>query len=156
MLPAVRRWHICRHFPILRPMTHPTKTRILLLTAGGAAVLIGSLLLFTPSTLHTPNGVELGTNASLLSEIRAPGGALFATGVLIALGAFIESLTFTSVLITAVVFFSYGLGRVVSFVADGIPASALLAATAVELGVGLLAMMTLVNSRSKMPHVVRL
>lgn len=135
------------------PLSNSTRT--LLLGAGGAAILIGSLLLLTPATLHAPNGVELGSNASLLSEIRAPGGALLATGVLIALGAFVESLTFTSVLVTALVFSSYGIARLVSFAIDGLPASALLAATAVELGVGFVAIVAFTNLRAKMPRAAR-
>lgn len=108
---------------------------------------IGGTILFMPVAFYAGNGIELGGNISLLSEIRAPGGALLASGILIILGAFVAKLTFTSVVISSLIYFSYGISRILSIAIDGMPAEGLVIATAVEIIIGLLGVFAFLKYR---------
>jgi hypothetical protein len=119
--------------------------KVILAVSGVLAMGFGLTILSVPAWLHALNGVELGANASLLSEIRAPGGALLACGLLIAAGAFSARLTLTSILVSTVVYSAYGLSRIVSLAVDGRPAAPLLQAMIAELvigGIGAIALRT--------------
>ena len=120
----------------------------MLLFAGITAVSIGAALVLRPEVMHAANGVTLGENASLLSEIRAPGGALLAVGVLLCVAAFVRKLVFAATVAGTVVFLGYGIGRVLSMVIDGIPASALVMACVFELVIGGLGVRSLSASRT--------
>ena len=69
------------------------------------------LLLFTPGVMHGANGVTLGTDPSLLSEVRAPGGALVAFGALIAAGAWVRRLRFPAAVAATALYGSYAAAR---------------------------------------------
>ena len=115
----------------------PTKTlRVLLIISGLTAISIGASILITPEQLHASYGTELGTNANLLSEIRAPGGALFVLGLMMWAGAYTKRFTFASTAIAAAVYLAYGLSRLVSIGVDGVPGTGLIVATAIELLIG--------------------
>ncbi|MEM7248172.1 MAG: DUF4345 domain-containing protein [Acidobacteriota bacterium] len=115
----------------------PTKPlRALLIGCSSIAVGIGAAILFFPTAFHASYGTTLGSDANLLSEIRAPGGALLALGCLMLIGAFVRSFTFASTSIAAAVYLSYGLSRLLSLGLDGMPDSGLLVAAALELGLG--------------------
>lgn len=73
-------------------------------------------------TLYANNGAELAGNVSLLSEVRAAGAALLASGLLVISGALLQRLTFTSTLVAALLYLSYGLCRILSMAIDGLPA----------------------------------
>jgi len=49
---------------------------------------VGIAILFAPHAFHAMNDITLPADPSLLSEVRAPGGALIAIGALVLLGAF--------------------------------------------------------------------
>ena len=87
--------------------------------------------------MSNANGVDIRHSVNLLSEVRAPGGALLALGALIGTGAFVSRLTFSSALMGAALYLAYGGARLVSVVVDGMPTTILVAATVLELGVGL-------------------
>ena len=115
----------------------PSKlVRALLFVSGLVAVVIGATILLAPESLHASYGTELGAAPSLLSEIRAPGGALLAAGLLVLAGAFVTRLSFAALAVAATVYLSYGLSRLVSMALDGVPDSGLVAATVIELVLG--------------------
>ena len=125
----------------------PTRfVKVLLMLSGLLAMGIGLALVIAPSAIHAS---DLGTDANLLSEIRAPGGALAGLGLLMLTGAFVSSLTTTSTLLVATVYLSYGLARVVSLALDGTPGNGLLVATGLELFLGLAALGLLARSKAK-------
>ena len=127
----------------------PGKTlRVLLAGAGLLAVGIGASILVAPASFHAGYGTDLGTDANLLSEIRAPGGALAVLGLLMLVGAFVPSFALASTTIAAAVYLAYGLSRLVSIAADGMPAGALLGATALELILGALFVVLLARWRT--------
>lgn len=114
-----------------------TKTlRALLVLSSLIAIGIGAALLLDPNAFHASNGIELPADASLLSEVRAPGAALLVLGALMGVGVFARSFTFASTAIAAAVYLAYGGARLVSLALDGVPAPGLLGATALELAVG--------------------
>lgn len=117
--------------------TRPTRLHLaLLLISGLIAIGIGASILWTPVQFHAAHGIQIGDDASLLSEIRAPGGALLALGVLMLIGTFARSFLTASTSIAAAVFLAYGVSRLLSMALDGTPDSGLIGAMVIELVVG--------------------
>lgn len=117
--------------------------QVVLCLAGGLAIAIGGLILRSPADFYALNQIDLGNNASLLSEIRAPAGFLFASGLLIVLGAFVAQLTFTATFLATLLYLSYGLSRLAGMALDGIPVPSLVWSDGIELLVGLLCLVCL-------------
>ena len=126
-------------------MQHSKSLRALLLFSGLTAITIGASILFAPTQFHASYGITLGTDANLLSEVRAPGGALLVLGAMMLAGVFVKSFTFASTSIATAVYLSYGFARLFSIALDGLPGPGLLAATAIELLVGGLGALALVR-----------
>lgn len=127
-------------------MTPSKKHRALLFVSGLVAIAIGASILVAPAAFHASYGTDLGTNANLLSEIRAPGGALLVLGILMLVGAFTPTFTLASTAIAAAVYLAYGVSRLVSIGLDGMPGEGLLIATAIELVIGVGAAVTLART----------
>ena len=121
----------------------------ILIISGLIASVIGSAILFTPVAFYATYGVELAGNFSLLNEIRAPGGALLVSGILIMSGAFVDKLTFTAVVVSTLLYLSYGLSRVMSIAVDGIPAEELVQAAVLEIVIGLACVYALIKYREE-------
>ena len=116
-------------------MKYPV-TRIFLALSGTIAALIGLSVLFVPHAFFATNHITLGTDPNLMSEIRAPGGLLLASGVIMLCGAIMRSLMRAALLTGAVVFSMYGVSRLVSLAFDGMPSSSIFGALVIELVVG--------------------
>ena len=123
--------------------------KALLVIAGMSGIAIGGALLFSPIAFEASAGIHLEGNVNMLSEVRAPGGALLAGGILILLGAFISTLTETSVLLASLFYFSYGLSRILSMIMDGVPTTSLVMAAISEIIIGILSILILFNFRNK-------
>ncbi len=121
--------------------------KAVLLISGVILIGIGIAILFAPRAMFFSYGVDLGGNTSLINEIRAPGGALLVGGMLILSGAFVAGMTFTSAVIAAFLYLSYGTSRVLSIIIDGVPAQEIVVATAVELAIGLIVVAALLAYR---------
>jgi len=122
-----------------------TKTlKIILIISGLIAIGVGASILTIPVSFYATNSINIEGNISLLNEIRASGGALLASGVVIVLGAFVAKLTFTSTIIASFLYLSYGLSRILSITVDGIPAEGLVQAVILELIIGLVCLFSLV------------
>jgi hypothetical protein len=117
-------------------LPHALFERPLLVFSGLLALAIGVWALLGPASFHATSGIELGSDPALLSEIRAPAGALAALGSLMVAGAFSRTLRGPATLVGATVYLSYGLARLVAFALDGNPGPSLLGATAIELLLG--------------------
>ena len=94
---------------------------------------VGGAILLTPEAFHASNGIALQTNASLMSEIRAPGGLLFASGLLITVGSFRHKLRSQAVILATLVYGTFGVARLPSMALDGMPSKGIVGATAIEL-----------------------
>jgi len=114
--------------------------KAILLLAGATSVGIGTAILIFPAAFHASYGITLGTDPSLLSEIRAPGGALLVMGLFMLAGLVRPGFAHVSRWIAAAVFLSYGLARLLSFALDGTPDGGLVFAAVFEIAIGLLCM----------------
>lgn len=111
--------------------------RTILFIAGLIGAGVGLGMLGAPVSFHATTGIELGSNVSLLNEMRAAGGALLAAGLLILSGVVFNSMAYTATVITTVLYLAYGLSRIVSLIVDGQPDSAVYLVMALELIAGL-------------------
>ena len=114
-----------------------------LLVSGLILLGIGSAILVMPEAFHAGNGITLGSDASLLSEIRAPGGLLAASGFLIVAGAFRRKLRSRAIFLATLVYGSFGLSRLLGMTLDGMPSKGIVGATALELIVAMLGILIL-------------
>ena len=131
----------------INKMKNSKVLKVILFVSGLIAAVIGSSILLMPETFYALNSIDLGGNTSLLNEIRASGGALVVTGVLIISGSLVARLTFTSIVVAVLLFFSYGLSRILSFRLDGMPSAGLVQAAALELVIATVCLFVFVKYR---------
>ena len=122
--------------------------RLILLVSGFVAVAIAATILFAPDAFYAGYGIEIGDNANLANELKAPAGALLVAGLLMFAGVFRAQFAVVSLTTAAVVYLSYGLARVISMVIDGLPNSSLVGAAGVELFVGAVCLLSLLHIRN--------
>lgn len=134
-----------------KTMKTPLSHNCFLLLSGSIASGIGAAILTVPGVFYAIYGIALGTHPSLLNEIRAPGGALLALGLLILAGAFVPAMRMNSTLIATLVYLSYGLSRVLGMVVDGWPDGGLIAAAALELVIGSIGATVLLRNWHALP-----
>ena len=96
--------------------------RGILIATGLLLMLVGAAGLLAPGPFHHGSGIEVGTDAGLLSELRGAYGALLAIGAVVAAGAFVRRLTAAAALTGAALYLGYGLARLLSLAADGLVA----------------------------------
>lgn len=114
--------------------------RIFLILASIIGLYVGIGLVFFPVELQAQSNIIIDGNPSHLSETRAPGSAILSASIFILIGAFRKKWTYISLIITALFFLSYGSGRLLSLILDGMPAEGLFATMIGELAVGLIAL----------------
>lgn len=110
----------------------PSLTPALLLVSGFTLSVIGAAVLLLPHAFFATSGITLGDDASLMSEIRAPGGLLLASGVVVVLGAFRPAMRRQALIVAAIVYGSFGASRLLAIGIDGVPSEPLLGAMGVE------------------------
>ncbi len=125
-----------------------TMTVIYLVIAGLLLLAIGGGILLAPHAFHGSNGITLGNNPNLLSEIRAPGGLLASSGIVILIGAFRMQLRSRALQLSVLVYGSFGTARLASMVLDGMPSPAIVGATLLELVVALFGLVILWRARA--------
>jgi len=121
----------------------------ILILIGVQLTIMGLWRFINPIAFFEFSGLILSENAGLLNEARALGGAIIGFGLLILLGAFKKKLTFTSTLVAVVLFFGFGIARLISFAIDGNPGEALFKGIIGEFVMGLLALFALIKYREK-------
>ena len=129
-------------------MKSPTFTRITLTLSGLIATGVGVGVLFFPHAFHASAGVLPGDDVNLLNEMRSSGGMVLASGLFILLGAIRAKMAFFALIVSTTLYLSYGLSRVISLVADGMPGSSMLQILALELFIGTLCAVMLKSSRA--------
>ena len=110
-------------------------TRIALAGSGVILGLIGGALMFSPKAFLEMSHVFVERDPGLMSELTAPSGALIITGALLVLGAVKRRFANLALSTGAIVYGSYGVGRLVSMGLHGVPSGSLVAASVIELGV---------------------
>lgn len=115
--------------------------QIILLSANTISfLLVGSFLLLNPVGFFELNKVTLSLDPNLLSEIRAPGGALFLFGLFSAYSLFNEKFRIVGLALGGMVMIGYGLSRGLSIYMDGLPSDSLLMVFIFELSTGILSL----------------
>ena len=130
-------------------MKNSKALKTILISSGLVAAGIGASILFSPAAFYATYDIVLGNDVNLLNEIRAPGAALLAIGILIMSGAFVEKLTFTSIVVSTLVYLSYGLSRVMSIAIDGMPVEGLVQAAALEIIIGVVSIFAFIKFRKQ-------
>jgi hypothetical protein len=105
--------------------------------------------LTSPIDFYANSGIILGSEVSMLNEVRASGGAIVGFGILIILGAFIDKLTYTATLVVIVLFLSYGVARLFGIAVDGYPGEEIIQGTIFEFVFGLIGVFALYKYREK-------
>ncbi len=116
-------------------------TVIFLFLSGMLLLVIGGTILFLPHAFYANDGILLGNDPNLLSEIRASGGLLTGSSLVILFGTFRPTLRSLVMILNILVYGSFGISRLLGMVLDGIPSNGLVIATMIELivaAVGLL------------------
>ena len=122
-------------------------TRVVLFLSALIAVAIAATILVAPDAFYAGYGIEVGGNATLANELKAPAGALLVAGLLMFAGVFRSGLAVISLAIATAVYLSYGLGRVISIAIDGLPHSGMIGAAVIELVIGAICLVTLLRVR---------
>lgn len=113
-------------------------TRFALTGAGTILGLIGGALMFSPKTFLAMSHVIVERDPSLMSELTAPSGLLLISGALMIFGAIKFQYASLALFIGALVYGSYGAGRLVSISLHGLPSESLITAMVIELAVAVL------------------
>lgn len=97
---------------------------------------IGVVLVSDPHAMFALNGVTLSSDPNLLSEVRAPGGALALGGGFVLASAVLGLWMRVASGVSALILLGWALGRLASITTDGMPDAGLLAAFGIELALG--------------------
>ncbi|MEL6553800.1 MAG: DUF4345 domain-containing protein [Cyanobacteria bacterium J06621_11] len=117
---------------------------VLFLSISGPLLLvIGSIILFMPQSFYASDGVFLGNNPSLLSEVRASGGMLTGSALVVFAGIVRPTLRSLAMTLNILIYGSFGLSRLLSLAIDGTPSNNLIVATAIELTVAAIGLVIL-------------
>jgi hypothetical protein len=111
--------------------TFPEK--IALGLSGLTALTIGAFILVAPHAFYASYGLTLGEDATLLSELRAPGAGLAGFGLLMLLGIWRHTILPVAMAAALTVFIAFPVGRLVGLAADGLPSGSVVGALVVEL-----------------------
>jgi len=134
--------------------TKLAKTQMtLLLVSGALLILVGTLIIVSPADFYASNSIDLGANVSLLNELKAPAGLLLAAGVFMISAIFMRSKTDVALWLAALVYLSYAISRSASMAFDGVPATGLVMATALEATIGLTCLVVLLVGRKPVRKV---
>ena len=120
----------------------------ILFVAGSVLLSIALFILAAPAGFYAANGIDVGANASLLNELKAPAGLLLAAGVYLLAAVFRRRLADSASGLGAAVYLSYAAARCGSIWADGMPAPGLLQAAALEAVIGLACVAVLLARRA--------
>lgn len=112
-----------------------------------AGLAVGVGLAFAPGWFQGLSEIEPQTDPSALSEIRGAGGVVLAATAFVIYALVSQRIHFTALAIVVVINLGWGLGRVVSLIADGVPHASLLVVAAFELTLGSLALFAMTRLR---------
>lgn len=110
-------------------------TRLALAVSGAMLGLIGGVLFVSPLAFLASSGIRVEPDPGLASELVAPAGILVVTGALMMLGAVRLRFARAGLTAGAIVYGTYGAGRIVGMALHGVPQPGLINATLIELGI---------------------
>ena len=127
-------------------------TRLALIGSGAVLGMIGSALMTSPKAFLETSHVFVETDPGLMSELAAPGGLLIVTAALMLIGAIKFNFANLALGVGAVVYGSYGIGRVVSMVFHGLPSQSLILATLIEVSIAVVLGVLWLTAQRKKPE----
>jgi len=110
--------------------------------AGVSALGVGAAIVLAPHAFYAGYGVPLGSDPSLLSELRAPGAGLAAFGAVMLAGALRRAMREAATVAALCVFLGFPAGRLVGLAVDGVPSTGIVAALVFELAVAALCLLS--------------
>lgn len=135
-----------------------TLTRLQNFTLGLAGITsfgIGAFILLAPHAFYASYGITVGTDASLLSELRAPGAGLAAFGGIMLAGIVRPALASAAMVSALTVFLAFPFGRVVGLVLDGTPSANILGALGLEVAIAAVCVFAFAPRRQRRAPVLR-
>lgn len=118
-------------------MKNSKAVKIYLVISGLLLTFVGGATLLMPVELKASAGMELAGDINALNDVRGFSALLLGFAMLALFGAFAKHLTYTSTLTSTLLFLTLAIGRVISFIVDGIPVEGLVKATVLEVIFGL-------------------
>lgn len=103
--------------------------------AGITALAVGGAILLAPHAFYASYGVVIGTDPTLLSELRGPAANLAALGAVMLSGLAVGALTHVAGLLAVIVYTAIPLGRLASILVDGIPSEGIVIALLIEVAI---------------------
>ena len=123
--------------------------KVILFLLGLVLIVLGTWRLTNPVNFYANSGIILSNDVSMLNEVRAAGGAIVGIGILIMLGVFIDKLTYTSTVVSIVIFLSYGIARILAMAMDGNPGEKIMQGIIFEFVFGIAGVFALYKYREK-------
>lgn len=111
--------------------------RLLLGIGALTAIALALAILFMPGPFYAGYGIEPGTNASLLNELKAPALVILTLGILQALALFERASLPLGLGAGLLLYLGFGAARLVVMAVDGLPSTGLVVVAVVELTLGL-------------------
>ena len=127
---------------------------VLLIVSGTLLIVIGMSIFLSPGDFYSSNNIDIGVNVSLLNELKASAGLLLVAGMFIISSVFVKTYSDVALRLTILIYLSYAGARGISMIVDGLPASGLVLATALEAAVGLACLLVLLISRTQTKKAV--
>ncbi len=99
--------------------------------------MVGINRLLNPIKTYAKNsGIQLSNDVNLLNEMRGVSALMLCSAIIILLGIFLPSLTFSSLLVASLIFLGFALGRLVSYGKDGKPGKEIMTGLVTEFILG--------------------
>ena len=128
-------------------MKNALLVNLTLILSGLIACAVGLGVLFAPHAFHASAGIVLGEDATLLNELRAPGGMLLAFGFFALAAVFRPGLAGPALILSVALYLSFALSRTVGLLLDGAPSDAMLQIIGAEYAVAALSAIALAARR---------
>ena len=113
-------------------------SRILLGLGGTLAAVLSLAILFAPAAFYDGYDIEVAGATNLLNELKSPALVILALGAMQARGAIQPRHQGLGIGAGILLYFGFGLSRLVAMATDGLPSVPLIAVMASELAIGLL------------------
>jgi len=114
-------------------------TQAYLALAALTALFVGLGMLVMPNTFYGSYGIDPTISPSLANELRSPGLLVTSIGAFFAYGIISPTWRSLALWAAAVFYLGYATARALSLALEGVPSTALVAAGAFELALGLAA-----------------
>ncbi|WP_373050365.1 DUF4345 domain-containing protein [Thalassovita aquimarina] len=119
-----------------------------LFVSAAVLMLVGLMLSFAPDMMYSSSGHSLPDMTLLRSDLRSGGMVLLVSGLFVLWSALRGRHIELALLLSALAYLGYGLGRFVSIGFDGAPDATLATVTAIEWALGLAALALLWRGKS--------